>query len=64
MTALGFGFSHNIEEEGLDIEAEGLVVQKTLCQKTEVLTELLILMSAHFLRFLISAKQLSSLFVD
>ena len=48
MTALGVGFSHDIEEEGLDIEVEGLVVQKQFCQKTEVLTELLILIAVHF----------------
>ena len=48
MTTLVVALTHDIEEEGVGVVVQGLVVQKQLGQQTEVLGVILILPSVNF----------------
>ena len=47
MTATGVILSHDVEEEWLDCEVEGLVLQKELCHEAQALAVDLVLLPIH-----------------
>ena len=50
MAAVGVGSGHHVEEEGLHVVVERLVVEERLGDQTKVLTVLLVLLTTHLKR--------------